>query len=382
MRCEMGIGVFLILFVLLTVSYEYSLGLLLRALGRIPFYYTFNDANTFSVGVTEQFTDSEGEERKGNVIKAFHAVPGHFLDKSSYNEMEWMFREGVEPEHESYTYEKFGVQSMESVFVKLLKVTDRRFRFTQEKDAKGNTIPGEPKTVFKEKKTRHIDFSGEMTVVVTGADTKDKLALNFEIDFAFNRIYPVRSVLRLANAESFMTSIVREMVNLQTVSRDAEAYYGGEGVLKNRQELAELLTTQDFKDKLMKEVGIFITTVIIRDVDMSQKHKDLLEAKTNAAKAGQARIEAANQEQEERRIKAETGLMEARKRADGIRAEGDAEIYVMNKRINEVILLAAVSSDAAANFQADVRGRSLQYVPGLQTLVEGGATPVVPVGKQ
>jgi regulator of protease activity HflC (stomatin/prohibitin superfamily) len=276
----------------------------IRALARRDKYWIFTPANTFALIVTNEDETGDGMSGGGDVRDVLHGVPGHRLDKSAANPMDWRFVPGADPNHDSVLFQKLGVQSMGNIFWKPRVNIDRRLRFSTEEDSgkKSNTDPKEKKspadsqaeelrTVTKTKKTKNVFFTGELTVKIDQSDTSDKLGLNFEIDFAFAREFPVRSVLKLADSAAFLTSLVANIVNNETSAHPAAWFYGGEDTDEHREALAEMIANNPtFADNIEREIGLDITQVSIRDIDMTPEHKRLMEAQVEAEKESRAQM--------------------------------------------------------------------------------------------
>jgi hypothetical protein len=219
--------------------------------------------------------------------------------------MNWRFRKGEDPEHDNLIFRKLGVQSMGNIFFKTRMNVDRRMRFAREGEEIKKDMKGEARAVTKEvphavtkvNRTQHVFYSGELTVVIKEADTADKLGLDFEIDFVFERVFPVRSVLRLADSAAFLTSMVEKIVNNRTATKPAEAYIGGKAVEKNRQQLIhDIESDRIFSEKILNELGLDITAVSLRDVSMLPEQRRLLELAVRAEKEGDARVTAADRD--------------------------------------------------------------------------------------
>ncbi len=273
---------------LIATLLSFSLRAGVRALARIPFRWTFNPANTFAIVVTEDNKDSEGTKGSGNIVDLLHAIPGRVLDRRSSNHMNWCLKKGIEPDHQNFLYRKLGVQDMGSVFYTLRTNVDKRLRYAR-KEPKAGEHTEELHTVTKTSDTRHVFFTGEMTVKIIESDTKDRIGLDFEIDFIFERKFPVRSILRVADAPAFLTSLVENIVNNKTTTKPVTAYYGGKYTEKHRKELAlEIDENEALKKKVLDEIGLDITAVSIRNVTVDAKYKDLLAKKLQAEKDAEA----------------------------------------------------------------------------------------------
>jgi hypothetical protein len=340
----------------------------IRALARRYFYWTFTPANTFSVIVTEQSKSGDSASLSGNIVDLLHGISGKCVDpKSDLDPMNWRVVDNPDPRHETLIYKHMGVQSMGSVFHKPRINIDKRARFAREGDIKEVKETGEGRlvtteqlqTVTKVYKTRHVFYTGELTVSIKEADTADKLGLDFEIDFAFAREYPVRSVLKLADSSAFLTSLVEKMVNQRTVSLPAAAYIGGEKSAKDdekgtewhREELAKFIEKDpSFSDKILEIIGINILSVSIRSVTMSERHRKLLELEVEARKKAEADL-----------ITAENN-----KRIKILENDADAD------HIERVVIPAAKNKETVAVRMAEAYERNKTvtvYAPGKEAML-------------
>ena len=322
--------------------------LIIRALARRPFYWTFTPANTFALIVTEEDESGDGMSGGGNVVNVLHAVPGQVLEKNDPDTMKWEFKDGEDPDH-GFLFRTLGVQSMGNIFYTTRVNLDRRLRFAREKEKE------ELHAVTKVNKTRNVFYTGELTVVIKEADTADKLGLNFEIDFIFARKFPVRSVLRLADSAAFLTSLVEKIINNATVLKPAEDYIGGVDVQTNRENLIRLIKEDpDFNEEIPREIGLKITSVSLRDISMTPIQRGFLEMKVKAEKEGDAKVITAERERD----------------AQIARNTGDAD------RVERVIKEIARDPLSVSARWADAHERN----GTLTTVVYGGSNAVVPVG--
>jgi regulator of protease activity HflC (stomatin/prohibitin superfamily) len=343
----------------------------LRRMARVPLRVTFTPANTICLIVTEEDNSGDGTKGGGNLVNALHAVPGKTLNKTDPDPMKWIFEDGLDPEHDNYLFKKLGIQDMGGWFYTTRMNVDRRLRFGWE-DTPAAGDPGQPveelRTVTKNKKTKHVFYSGELTVRVKNADTADKLGLDMEIDFAFARKYPVRSVLQLADATAFLTSRVHSFVNMHTASQPAEYYYGGDDVGEHREELAQAINEDDVLEKQIEdELGLEITMVSIRDVDMQPHHRDLMEKEITARKTAAANL-----------ITAQGDADQEVARAKGRNEAGRLDNDVLAHRINTVIKPAAETPETLAAFRTDVEATAYKENEKVTTFAPGSNTMISP----
>lgn len=363
--------VFLLLAGLFTALFYFAPGWVLRTLARKPFRYTFTPENTFCAVVTEEELGDNGSERDtnhgGNLVKVLHGITGKSIDMSKSSPMDWEVVDVPDLAHDAFLYRIYGIQDMGSIWHTTRLNTDRRMRFARD-DGKPDQ---ELHTLTKARKTRHVFYTGELTVVIKEADTEDKLGVNFEIDFAFARRYPIRSILKLADSAAFLTSLVENAVNSATVGLPAGAFIGGVGTgttqstLDNRKDLVEHIEgNRDLSQKILDVIGLDITSVSLRSVSMTEKHRALLELEVQARKTAEAQMIAVRNQAEQAVITAE-----ADKKAKMLRNDADAD------RIERVVKPAAENELTVAVKVAEAYENNktvTTYAPGAGTMVPLG----------
>ncbi len=373
--------VMIVMILIIASGLYFGLQPLIRALARIPFRWTFNPANTFAIVVTEKNTVNNSVTG-GNIKNVLHAIPGKQLVKPGKNEMEWRFENGEDPTHQNFLFQKLGVQDMGSVFYKLRTNVDKRERYARDTDKPDTGL----QTIAKKMETEHVYFSGEMQLTIKGVDTADRVALTMKVNLVFERTYPVRSVLRLADTPAFLESEVEEIVNNETSIRPVTAYYGGQvpnpadpagnhdpTTKENRVALAKAIDDDDdFKKQVLNDLGLTITAVTLHDVDAEQKYKDLLAKRFEALKEAEAttiRVEAAA----DNTVKTAEAENKAQMLLNAADADRVARVFRPMARNNRTVAIAY--ADAYRNNQT-VR----VYAPGRDTMLpltyeEGGDHP-------
>ena len=366
----------IVLFVLLAAASSallyYGPGIVMRALARLEFYWIFSPANTFATAVSEEDQSGNGMQGGGHVVNALHGVVGWTLVKKAHDPMDWYFTPGLDPEHEKFLFKLYGIQPLGSAYWKLRMNVDRRLRFGREKDKP----EGELKDVTRNNLTKNVFFTGELTVAVKEADTADKLGVNFEIDFAFRRLFPIRSTQRLADSAAFLTSLVEKAVNSATVGKPADAFIGGEetnnsvGTKANREQLIKDLENDiELSAKILEIIGIDIIAVSLRSVSMTPAHRALLELDTKAEREGNAKVKAAGKTKQERIL-----LAEAREREEMV------DVNVATAYFDNVLQPASENDQLAELVAIDRRMRGYENNKTVTTFAPGTDT-MVPIGK-
>lgn len=264
-----------------------------------PLIWIAAPANRFALIVTNDKKGAEGaDDSGGNITNVLHSVPGKWLDKGDPNPMKWEFKDfdtdhEIDPDHTGFLYWALGVQGM-GVFRTPKLIFEKRMRYTRKE--------GEVEThaVAKDKRRHFFHYSGEQTVSITDSDTKDGLGINVELELIFERVLPVKAMIRLADAASFLDSKIEEMVNLITAKHNAKDYFRGDSVAKNKEEVAREVEEKfgAFKDQLLEELGIQIKAVNLRSVGMKPEHRTLIELETKAELEGEAKVTEAKRDKE------------------------------------------------------------------------------------
>lgn len=280
-------------------------GFLIQAISRIPFYWVSVPANTFALIVTTDNRTGEASEGGGTVVDVLHAIPGVRLVKDSHNPMDWHFEEGEEVR--GFLFRWLGVQTM-GLYRTVRTNLDKRLRFTRGVDEENYTVKP------KDKLAPFVFYSGELNVRVENADTKGSFELDFDFNTIFKRKFPVRSVLMVADASAYTTSVVEEVVNSTTGDHPPEDYLGGTGskdepavktTEQNKKELTQKV--KDISEDLLEDLGMELIEVNIRSVDMSREHRLFVELKTKTER------------------QAEAAMIEERNAADRLRVRAQAE---------------------------------------------------------
>lgn len=321
--------------------------LLIRNLARRspPFIWLYTPENTFTPIVAH---DKGTGESGSQVVDVKHGCQGKVLDKSNPDPMKWRFKNGRDPDHDYILFRFLGVQPMQhNPFFTPRTNKIVRDRYTREKDDQSLH------TVTKTDVTTQVPFSGEMTLVIEGSDTADKMAIDFEIDIIFERILPILSLTRLADSNAFLKSLAEAVVNDHTIIRAAAYYYGGKDVDKHRQTLTKAIRDA-IKRIALKELGLRISAVSMRSVSLKPEYLKLLQLKVIAEKEGEEKVIRAKK----------TKLAQIELNS----AEAD--------RIERVVRPAAENSrTVAVRYAEALESQNLTHL-----YVGNGATPVIPLG--
>lgn len=346
---------------------------LIRALARRSIRWTFVTANRFALITTEESRGATPEKVVGgNVVDVLHSVTGQTLVRDGDDLMNWHFEPGMDPDHDNYFFRKLGVQDMGNIFYKKMTVMDKRNRYALDQGGAGMS------TQLKKHEQTDVFFTGEVEVPIEEADTADGIGIDIKANFIFERKFPYRSVMRVAEEATFLATMVEEIVNNETSSKPVRAYYGGDNTKANREELARIIETNlkantaagaEARKKIEDQLGLVITEVAIHDVDLKPANKALLAKKVTATMEAEASGIAVEQE-----AKNIVTLATANAEAKNKNTEAD------KKRNEEVLFPLAEKPGAAALFETDRKAAAYENNKHVTTWVNGGQ-PVVAVGK-
>lgn len=255
-----------------------------------PFYWISVAAQRFALIVSNDSASGTG----GTLVDVLHGVSGKSLDKTGPDPLDWKFTSGKDPQHSGMLFELLGVQAMgnfpEALFRQPRKINDRRL-VRGIKSAPADKEPAGYETTLRDKPEKFIHFSGESVVKVNEADTADGFGLKIEIDLVHEKTFPVRATLRLADSLGYLESKVEELVNIQTASKKAEEYLRGNHADTNKKALAKaILSNKKFCKEILKEIGITITSVSVREVSLPAKQMEILQRKADAKSLAEAAI--------------------------------------------------------------------------------------------
>jgi hypothetical protein len=312
--------------------------LFIRAMARKkrPFYWLFVPANTVALIVSEDNETGEARDGGGSLIDALHDVPGKWLDKHHPDPMKWRVRDlnagEVDPDHAGIIFSQLGVQKM-GLFRTVRTNLDKRIRFSRERESDDSLH-----NMAKDKLAKFVYYSGELTIHIEDSDTADGLGVILDFDIIFERIFPVRSVLRIADAPAFLTSNVEEIANAITAKYESRVYFQGHDVAARKKELADAVEkNRQLLGETVHELGLLIKKVNLRSVGMKPEHRELLERKVQAETAAEAALITAKNDRDQMIARAE-GESTAKK----LNNEADAD------RVQRVIIPTAREPRAVA----------------------------------
>ncbi len=241
------------------------------------------------------------------------------LDKTNDDPMEWEFvRRGREDR--GLLFHTLGVEYLGGIpftrFLRLNKIHQIRY---SRKD--GET---EFSATAKDFQTKFPYFSGNLTVQVEKAETGGIFALNARFNLNYERIQPLKSVLRLPDFQAVLTQMVREAVIAITSAHDPEDFISGGKAKDRQQDLVRAV--EGLGDLIKRELGIRVTKVTLDSIDPDEETRKILELKEKTKRENEALV----------------AIAEAKAKAQIAKNEADAH------RVREVILPQANAPGAAA----------------------------------
>jgi len=297
----------------------------IRLLASFGVAWGFFPANTFGIVTTKANKSTDPDAVSGGVVDILHNIPGRYLDRSNRDKMEWEYKKEEEDRVESrgLLYHVIGVEYLGGVpFTRFLR-TNKIHQIRPKKNEKdGDGTDYVPKSVDFE--TKFVYFSGNQTVLVTGAETAAIFGLDLNFNLVYERIQPLKSVLRVADIYAVLTLMVREAVIRITSTRDPEEFTSGD----DAKDLQKALVTavESINGIAKEELGIQITKATLESISVDEKTKGILELKEKTKRENEALVLTA----------------EAKAKAQIAKNEADAH------RVREVILPQANTPGAAA----------------------------------
>ena len=246
----------------------------------------------------------------GDVTNVIHAVPGERLVKKGNSVMDWYFVKGRESR--GILYILLGVHWI-GFFGKLRVNKIRRFRYMK---ATGNEADRIGDFIVKsdDLTTKYVPFSGEQAIPVREAESADIFALDFIFNIIEECTFPVRSILKVADANTVLSSMVKKYVNTVTGSKTPDFF------MKPGEASTEMLETaaEKSEDEARDQIGKTICSVTLISTSMPATDLALYEGPTKAKKEGEKRIKEAETAAEEKRRDAEGDRDATVTRAEGV----------------------------------------------------------------
>jgi hypothetical protein len=271
----------------------------------------FIPANTFALITPRGNNDphvTKEEVTSADIVDVLHAVPGKRLDKTSKNSMEWTFVDGQE-ERGLIGWILFKTLGIQWIGLYRTRRTNLVKEFVFGRDENQSSYIVAP----KDKTSKDVFFSGSQAVIVPRVEMADALGLTIAFITILERTQPVKSVMRVADSNANLSAKARKKVLRNAGTVTAQDFIGGPNSAQHKEKLEIEIRDLSSKDvgiipEALQELGLTITSADLEDVDYDATTKALLQQKTAARIAGEAKvIEAlADRDAKFARIEAET----------------------------------------------------------------------------
>lgn len=297
--------------------------------------FFFMPAGTHVFITTKKNVDTDITRGGGGVVNIAHEVPGQKLLKKDHDIFNWNFVPGKEDR--GLLHFLYGVH-LKRPFSHLRLNIDRSFRFgkkpikeeSDRKEGEEKKVEGRYTIFSQDLPTRFIPFFSQQAVEVESAETDGSFRLNVKMDLMIERTYPLRALLRVADANAILSEKVEEAVIGLTGQHEPEYYLYGKGDAKNELTKAVVGGTVRIADKdiemkginedTLERLGITIKSATVFSVDPEEAQRELFELQEKTKRENAKRILDAENEKETRRIAAEALVLQA---------EGEAKATVV-----------------------------------------------------
>lgn len=339
-----------------------GVAVLLRRIGgqESPTFVVVQPANSTAVVLNKANTEDESGQVQndgGDIVGLIHTAPGKRLNRSSHDPMDWKLEKGRERRGILFF---IGIQFI--WFFRYLRLSDiRTFRWGRKDD---QTVYG---MMAKNLHTRFPHFSGQHDMQIEHVETSKALRVDLRLNLLYEETYPVRVRYRTADPYAVMTEMVRRIVISILGGTDPKKLINDKNLQKKLADRIMAISANDVEERL----GITITKVTLADIDFDEATRLLIEKEARAEIDAEAALITAKNEAAQAIARAD-GEMQARMKINSADAD----------RLKRVTIPAAETPDRTAVFIADRRAAAYERNAHVTTYVEGGATPVVPVGKK
>lgn len=308
--------------IILTALIVGAIVAIIRMLASAGTVWGFFPANTFGLVTTKSNEATEADAVGGGIVGILHSIPGRYLDKSDHDPMQWEIRI-EDPDHKENRglfYHLIGVEYLGGLpFTRSLRLNKiHQIRYSR-KDGETDYTP-----TAKDFETKFVHFSGNLTVLVKSAETAGIFALDLNFNLNYERVQPLKSVIRVPDVHAVLTQMVREAVIAITSAHKPEHFLGGKEA-KNLQN-SLVLAIEDVRETAKIELGIWITKATLESISADTETKKILELNQKTKRENQALIAV------------------AKAKAKALIATNEADAH----RVREVILPQANAPGAAA----------------------------------
>lgn len=273
----------------------YGVGKFIQWLGgrEEPKFFVAPSANTGALIVNQD--DKSGKMTTGGgTVKGFsHAIPGKKVDTNLPDPMDWMVKdldngEKMDPAHDNFIRRRLGVDWM-GLFSAVRTNSDEHLRY-RTGSAGGEIEPN------KDKLPKFIPYSVDAVARLKDLETLDQLKISFDINLILERVYFVRSVLKVSNPISYLESMLNDLLNKIVGQHSAAEYRGGSTSEALKKELTEAIMGDEFINAVLDALGLQIVKASVLSPTMSEEQEKILEQQVKAE--ADARVKRTNADAE------------------------------------------------------------------------------------
>lgn len=313
-------------------------GVVVRLCAIAQFYWYFIPENTFAAVVSKDDPPTGNMVANGGgIITLGHNIPGYVLVADGDDRSNWSFVPGVEKR--GLLFRLYGVHKkglFTEIRTNLIKSTRYGRPELKPEDAdstKGTKAVGKADFIVysEDQWTQFVYFSGQQAVEVRSAETLGTFGLDVKYNIILERIYPVRSLTRVADAQGTLTEMTQERTIMETGSRPPEDYLSGPPDAK----MQLVKSVENVTTKTEEQLGLRVASVTLFSVDPDANERglrELLELSSRTRREKQVQLEIALKDQE---IKS-------------AQATGDAQAIVIRAEAEKTAKM--LGNDAQADF--------------------------------
>ncbi len=326
-------------------------------------WWFFIPGGMYAILVSKENVSTDIDKGGGGIVDVEHEVPGKVLNKKSHNFYDWKFEDGKE--NRGLLHFLYGVH-WKGPFRDLRLNIDKSFRFGLESKKSDDTGELEEKDGKEKRKSKqkvadqegyhvfpqviqseYVFFSGQQAVEVNAAETKGAFALDIKYNIIWERIYPVRAILRVADSNATLSEMSEAKTIALTGTHDPDYYLSG-----TKEAKAELVKeVKDISTAAEEQLGLCITSVTLFSIDPDKKEvglRALLELAKKTELEQAARLKVATASKQAAITEAEGIAESIRLLAEANKTRGTLENDVSADRVQRVTLAIAREPGAAA----------------------------------
>lgn len=304
---------------IITLILVFGATLLFQYMGNVGFLFASPQANCYGI-IVMRGGSKEEKESGGDVIGLAHAIPGKKEKRHGPDLMKLELVNGVE--QRDWLFKTMGIIWL-GPYKTIRKNKVRSFRYGREDtEDKYRVMP-------KSEDKRWIPHSGQQDIEMKDIETKDVLGVNLKINLPVSNKFPIRSRLKVADPNAFLTLMVQEEVVDVVGNMELKKVVSGQDTSKRQ--IALRVTT--IANRIEEETGLTIGTPNIFDVSMNEKTKTLMELEAKTKREMEAKILAARQGIEVAELEATQDVKRAEGRKRARILDNDAEADHIDRNV-------------------------------------------------